>query len=663
MSAKSHYQVLSISQDASPEQIRARYAALLQEFRLKLATGNPEDPARLGEIKAAYQVLNNPKARNKYDQALRPSALGAARAPQLRFRRTRAWKLFWLFLVPTVLLALALDTFVGRLLLLMLLIWLPAWLVIGSVVGYALLPLAAAVWLWRCAFNSSSRFWGYANRGVAVLSAVTVSAICYHAVAQLSASALSAGASTKEYANKTPGETLLLAARYGDVKKVRKALAEGVDVHTRETARPNVGRTPLHYAAGGPQYGAGGQHLDVAKVLLAKGADVNAKAEGGYTPLHVASGLGQKEIVQLLLRSGANPNALDTRGTPLHAAVLQGQKDIVLLLLNAGAQVNASDPHGTRPLDVLGSVGSWYPSHDDIAEILVNRGAPVGREHLRNMRSPLAVAIVHDRKRLAMFLADRKAPVDDDVIGLIGSRGQKEVAEHLLVKNLITFDRPDVGQTLLHGAACFSGVEFFDWVLANTTRVDHPAKDGKTALHKAVACGNAAYVEKLIAKGADVHAKDVRGRAPITAFSGSAAAVLRALLNAGANPNDRWEDGSAVLMVAVLRNDPVAVQLLISHGADVNAKTSAGRTALHEAARRNKIEIAEALTSVKGVKLNEVDREGKTPLHVAAEVDAPSVVRLLLQRGADQSIKALDGTTPLALAERRGFKETVEAFK
>lgn len=52
LTAKNYYQVLSVSEDASPAQVKARYAALLQEFRKKLATGNPEDLSRLGEIKA-----------------------------------------------------------------------------------------------------------------------------------------------------------------------------------------------------------------------------------------------------------------------------------------------------------------------------------------------------------------------------------------------------------------------------------------------------------------------------------------------------------------------------------------------------------------------------------------------------------------------------------
>jgi len=59
----------------------------------------------------------------------------------------------------------------------------------------------------------------------------------------------------------------------------------------------------------------------VAEVLLAKGADVDAKDGSGQTPLHVASSLETKRVPELLIAKGANVNARDNRGnTPLHLA-------------------------------------------------------------------------------------------------------------------------------------------------------------------------------------------------------------------------------------------------------------------------------------------------------------------------------------------------------
>ena len=55
-------------------------------------------------------------------------------------------------------------------------------------------------------------------------------------------------------------------------------------------------------------------HKEVVELLIAKGADVNAKNDGGYTPLHQAAINGHKEIAELLIEKGANVNAKDGIG-------------------------------------------------------------------------------------------------------------------------------------------------------------------------------------------------------------------------------------------------------------------------------------------------------------------------------------------------------------
>ena len=85
---------------------------------------------------------------------------------------------------------------------------------------------------------------------------------------------------------------------------------------------------------------------------LNKGADVNAKADDGMTPLHLAANFGYKEIVELLIAKGADVNAKNGwGGTPLHIAAFGGHKEIAELLLAKGADVNAKMVGGDTPLD------------------------------------------------------------------------------------------------------------------------------------------------------------------------------------------------------------------------------------------------------------------------------------------------------------------------
>jgi ankyrin repeat protein len=105
---------------------------------------------------------------------------------------------------------------------------------------------------------------------------------------------------------------------------------------------------------------------------LDKGADVNAKDEQGYTPLHNAAE-GHKEIVELLIAKGADVNAKDeSGGTPLLAAARYGRKEVAKLLITAGADVNAKRDNGHTPLDMA--------ENEKTADLLRKHGGKTGAE-------------------------------------------------------------------------------------------------------------------------------------------------------------------------------------------------------------------------------------------------------------------------------------------
>lgn len=88
-----------------------------------------------------------------------------------------------------------------------------------------------------------------------------------------------------------------------------------------------------------------------AEQLVAKGVDVKAKDEDGWTALHEAAMNDNVDLVAWLLAKGADPNAMYTQGgTPLHLAAHRGHKNAVAVLLNNGAKVNAKDNEGKTPL-------------------------------------------------------------------------------------------------------------------------------------------------------------------------------------------------------------------------------------------------------------------------------------------------------------------------
>jgi len=100
-------------------------------------------------------------------------------------------------------------------------------------------------------------------------------------------------------------------------------------------------------------------HRDVAELLLASKADVNAKDSNGDTPLLYAAGEEHKDVAELLLANKADVNARNSNGwTPLHEAAMDGQKDMVELLLAHGADINARNNRGETALHMVSALAT-----------------------------------------------------------------------------------------------------------------------------------------------------------------------------------------------------------------------------------------------------------------------------------------------------------------
>jgi ankyrin repeat protein len=137
------------------------------------------------------------------------------------------------------------------------------------------------------------------------------------------------------------GQTALHLAMHGDLELTRLLLDAGASVHERLFEQDHsilrkpprsAGNTPLHWAA---ETG----RLDLAKLLLAYGADVNAKNQSSQTPVYFAARANQIEMAKFLFARGAKINARDTSGhTPLYEAALRGHKEMVQWLLAQGGR-------------------------------------------------------------------------------------------------------------------------------------------------------------------------------------------------------------------------------------------------------------------------------------------------------------------------------------
>jgi ankyrin repeat protein len=142
--------------------------------------------------------------------------------------------------------------------------------------------------------------------------------------------------------------------------------------------------------------------------LIAAGADVNAAAVDGSTPLTYAAHGANLEITEALLAAGAEPNAASRYGVaPLHEASLVADAALIRALLDAGAEVDRALPEGETPLMLAARTNGVAA-----VKLLIERGAHVGVVERWQGQTPLMYAAAHDRAEVAAVLIAAGADVD-----------------------------------------------------------------------------------------------------------------------------------------------------------------------------------------------------------------------------------------------------------
>jgi beta-lactamase regulating signal transducer with metallopeptidase domain len=162
---------------------------------------------------------------------------------------------------------------------------------------------------------------------------------------------------------RSDGKDLMVAAANGNLAQVRSLLDKGVPVDFQEIGE--VGYTALIQAA------QVGREPAVVQELLANGAQVEHRRNGGETALILAGGSGNVSIVEALLNAGAQVNDQDDGGlTALMAASARGDSGVVLLLLSSGADVHRELRNGETALELAARSG-----HDRVVRLLLDSGA------------------------------------------------------------------------------------------------------------------------------------------------------------------------------------------------------------------------------------------------------------------------------------------------
>jgi len=319
-------------------------------------------------------------------------------------------------------------------------------------------------------------------------------------------------------------ESLHYAAGAGDIEKVRELIAQHADVNQRD----ENGQTPLHRAV--PM-----GHIDVAELLLNKGANINAKTqsdETGYTSLQLAADRGQLDMVKLLVAKGADVNTkrqkeghkdrtaksyalgrnykeivefLYAHGADIpkiHLAAYRGHLETVKSLIEGGTEVDAKDDDGT-PLHYAAMAG-----HEAIARFLIDATANVNARN-RNGWTPLHFAAIGGSAEVARMLvargADIEARSDNGQTPLLraAAEGSKGVIEVLLDNGAgVNIADPTYGWTPLHYAARYGHRDVVELLLDKKASIEVRLTTGHTPLALAEQVGHTAIAGLLRKHGA-----------------------------------------------------------------------------------------------------------------------------------------------------------------
>ena len=128
----------------------------------------------------------------------------------------------------------------------------------------------------------------------------------------------------------------------------------------------------------------------MSRILIEKGADVNAVAFDNYTPLIIAVIKENIEIARLLIESGANIDTGTSKeyDTPLIIAVKKENIEIARLLIEAGANVNLVNQNGNDPLSI-----AVTKENIEIARLLIESGANIDTGTSKEYDTPLIIAV------------------------------------------------------------------------------------------------------------------------------------------------------------------------------------------------------------------------------------------------------------------------------
>jgi ankyrin repeat protein len=369
--------------------------------------------------------------------------------------------------------------------------------------------------------------------------------------------------------------------------------------------------------------------------------------------LHYAAQWKLDRHIPLIVQKGINPDITNAMGEPpLFMAVNADSRNTVLALLREGANIDIRDSQGNSAIH---AAVRWNTVN--AGQILITQGGNINA-HALNGKTPLHDAIRWDVTRLETLLTGSGADLE-----IRDNEGNTPFMEAIL-------------------AGRYGSVERLVRLGAD---INTRNNRGDTPLHFAAAQDRSDMAGLLIGRGAKIHAKNIMGKTPFQIALGTSPRMVSAILTRDwiGVPDD---DGHSPLHITIRSNASTKiVENMINLGARVSAIDANGKTPLRLVLEQNKWEQAKLLSDAgsnvfaaaadgkspaeialtkgreainatfSGRAITAQDPTGNTILHYAAQKAAPDLVSLLINLGANKTVKNISSETPgdVALRWRR----------
>ncbi|KAK3725015.1 hypothetical protein QZH41_017479, partial [Actinostola sp. cb2023] len=406
---------------------------------------------------------------------------------------------------------------------------------------------------------------------------------------------------------------LQLACWFDSSETAHILIGNGADVSTGA----RYGQLAIHCAAARSRPG-------ILEELLVKGkANPNYKDNSGFTALHIAANTGRLEIVQVLLRHGADVTLRDNDGnTPAHIAAREGHVTTLTTLLQSA---NSSRVSMRYILDSTGS-GSCLQlavrrSHVEAANVCLQYGASTfGNAH--DTSPPLHTACIHGNIELVKLLVSSGASVHAEDIESMTPILRASLSGHVDVVNYLI----DQGASLETGLT------------------------ESNPLMCAVKRGHGDVIRLLLTRGSSIAVRDSSRRTclHVAVYSDNEETLDILLQHSGkVLVNSRDESDSTPLHFSAINRNRKMILKLLRVGADTNMCDEDEKLPLHHAAEGGDLGCVKALVAVNHDSIHATDYRRRTPLYYAALENRTAVIKFLIESGARVNTRDDDRLTPL----------------